>query len=48
MHGYKIHHNLTIDKSVRDTLSYQKYCKNTLDFIMGLSYKASKLDILII
>ena len=36
------------DKSVRDSMNYQNYCRNILDLIMGLSYKAVNLDILII
>ena len=35
------------DKSVKVTLNYQNYCRNTLYLIMGLIYKAAKLNILI-
>ena len=35
------------DISVRDTLNYQNNCRNTLGWLVGLSYKAAKLDILI-
>ena len=31
------------EKSVRDTLNYQNYCRNTLDLIMGLSDKVANL-----
>ena len=36
------------DKYARDMLNYQNNCRNTLDLIMGLSYKTAKLEILII
>ena len=36
------------DISVRDTLNYQNNCRNTFGWLVGLSYKAAKLDILII
>ena len=35
-------------ESVRDTLNYQNYCRNTFELIMSLRYKSPKLDILII
>ena len=37
-----------LDKSVRDTLNYQIYCRNTLDLTMGLSCKAANIEIVII
>ena len=37
-----------LGKSVRDTSNYQNFCRNTLDLIIGLSYKAANLDILTI
>ena len=36
------------DISVRDTLNYQNKCRNTFGWLVGLSYKVAKLDILII
>ena len=32
----------------RDTLNYQNNCRNTFGWLVGLSYKLVKLDILII
>ena len=35
-------------KTVGDTLNYQNNCRNTFDWLMDVSYKVAKLDILII
>ena len=40
--------NSLIAISVRDTLNYQNNCRNTFGWLVGVSYKAAKLDILII
>ena len=36
------------DISVRDTLNYQNNYRNTIGFLVGMTYKAAKLNILII
>ena len=36
------------DISVRDTLNYQNNCRNTFGWLVDLSYKVTKLEILII
>ena len=34
--------------SVRDTLNHQNNCRNTFGWLVGLSYEAANLDIVII
>ena len=37
-----------IDRSIKDTLNYQNKCRNPFNWLVDLSNKVAKIDILII